>query len=277
MTTRRRRIPDVLLYGGLVACLLALSIEGRSSGADAPPVPEGGAIIEDAQLGPVVPFDPSQIRQVGGRGQILSGTAFSISRDGIWVTARHVVEHCRRPAVSVGGEQAVAADMRLGLNTDLAILLTQGGSEPLPILLDRRPSMGMAGYSVGFPQGRPGEVAASMLGRSWFSAPHRGHQRQSVIAWAEVGRTRALKGKLDGLSGAPIVDAEGRVMAVTIAASPRRGRIYSTRYGDFRRAVASLQSSLETARGEPMGPDDYGLAADTLRRDLRVAQVVCLA
>ena len=272
----RGRVPDIVLYAGVVACLLALSIEGRATSPNAPPAPEGGGIIDDAQLGPVVPFDPTQIPQARGRGQILSGTAFSISGDGIWVTARHVVEHCRRPAVAVGGDQAVAADVRLGLNTDLAVLLTEGGSEPLPVRTDDRPPVGTAGYSAGFPQGRPGEVAVALLGRTSFPAPRRGLRRQPVIAWAEVGRTEALKGELDGLSGAPIVDAEGRVMAVTVAASPRRGRVYSTWHGDFRRAVISLQSPLETARGEPMRPDDYGLASDALRRDLRIAQVVCL-
>jgi Trypsin-like serine proteases, typically periplasmic, contain C-terminal PDZ domain len=272
----RGRVPDILLYAGIVTCLLVLSIEGRAASTNAPPAPEGGAIIEEAQLGPVVPFDPEQIPLALGRGHGLSGTAFSISSDGLWVTARHVVEHCRRPAVVVGGDQAVAADVRLGLNTDLAVLITEGGSEPLPVRGGNRLGPGTLGYTPGFPQGRPGEVALSLLGRTTFPSLHRGQTRQPVTTWAEIGRTQSLRGQLDGLSGAPIMDADGQVMGVTIAASPRRGRVYSTRYRDFRRAVNSLQSPLETARGQRMRPEDYGLAADTLRRDLRIAQVVCL-
>jgi serine protease Do len=49
-----------------------------------------------------------------------------------------------------------------------------------------------------------------------------------VLVWAEVGRTDTLRGTLAGLSGAPALDSAGRVIGVTVAEAPRRGRIYTT-------------------------------------------------
>ena len=56
----------------------------------------------------------------------------------------------------------------------------------------------------------------------------RGAGAEPVLAWAEIGRTAGLAPSLAGLSGAPALDAAGRVIGVTIAQAPRRGRIYTT-------------------------------------------------
>ena len=64
---------------------------------------------------------------------------------------------------------------------------------------------------------------------------------------------------------------------VTIAEAPRRGRIYTTAPESFAPAIRGEQRADEAALGEPVTIDNYGRVADTLRRDLRVAQVVCLS
>jgi hypothetical protein len=99
-----------------------------------------------------------------------------------------------------------------------------------------------------------------------------------VLVWAELGRTEGLKGTLGGLSGAPALDVEGRVVGVTIAEAPRRGRIYTTAPETVQRLIQEAGSALPaTARmGGALTPENYGRVADALRRDLRVAQVVCL-
>ena len=79
-----------------------------------------------------------------------------------------------------------------------------------------------------------------------------------------------------GLSGAPALDAGGRVVGVTIAESPRRGRIYTTTPAALTEALAAAKAA-PFAVGEAITTDNYGRVADGLRRDLRVAQVVCLA
>jgi hypothetical protein len=67
------------------------------------------------------------------------------------------------------------------------------------------------------------------------------------------------------------------VIGVTIAEAPRRGRIYTTAPETLLRALDA--AGLGVSRAAPAGPitpKDYGRVADDLRRNLRVAQVVCL-
>ena len=72
-------------------------------------------------------------------------------------------------------------------------------------------------------------------------------------------------------------DRAGRVIGVTVAESPRRGRIYTAAPETVAGALAAThQRAARFAVGEPITVDNYGRVADTLRRDLRVAQVICL-
>ena len=74
-----------------------------------------------------------------------------------------------------------------------------------------------------------------------------------------------------------MLDAKGEVVGVTLAESPRRGRIYSAPRRALAAALAAAgQAPAGFAPGQPITTDNYGRAADALRRDLSVAQVVCL-
>ena len=270
------RLPDWAIYGAVAAVLLAVSL-GRRENADAPPAPAPPDEMEGALLGPVTPFDPSvTVHAPDGPYQPASGTAFSIARDGRWVTARHVVEGCRKPALVIDKTRALAADVRLAARADVALLLTDGGPPALPIAPEAPLYKGQRAFHPGFPQGRPGEVASRLIGRETLKI--RGHRSydEPVLAWAEAGRTKGLKGTLSGLSGAPVLDRRGRVLGVTIAEAPRRGRIYTTAPDTFVPAIRGEQRADEKALGEAVDTDNYGQVADRLRRDLRVAQVVCL-
>ncbi|MBA3812365.1 MAG: serine protease, partial [Caulobacteraceae bacterium] len=69
----------------------------------------------------------------------------------------------------------------------------------------------------------------------------------------------------------------GRVIGVTIAQAPRRGRLYTTTPEALRAALAAAGVKAPAAAvGEPITVENYGRVADDLRRDLRVAPVVCL-
>ncbi|MDZ4361974.1 serine protease [Brevundimonas sp.] len=270
------RPPDWLVYGTLVGALVVWSISSQEQ-ADAPPAPPPPDDIEGALLGPITPFDPAMtVNAPDIPFQPASGTAFSIAGEGRWVTARHVVEGCRRPALIVGGGRAVAADVRLAPRADVAVLLTQGGPAALPLAIDRPLRRGQRAFHTGFPQGSPGEVTSRLLGRETFKVRGRGERDEPVLAWAEVGRTETLRGTLSGLSGAPALDRQGRVVGVTIAEAPRRGRIYTTAPDTFGPAVRGLQRADEPILGQPVTVENYGRVSDDLRRDLRVAQVVCL-
>jgi S1-C subfamily serine protease len=246
--------------------------------ADAPPAPPPPDEVEGALLGPITPFDPAvTVNAPDTPFQPSSGTAFSISQEGRWVTARHVVEGCRRPAILVGGGRAVAADVRLAPRADIAVLLTQGGADAVPVMASHGLRTGQRGFHPGYPQARAGEVASRLLGRETLRVRGRGQRDEPVLAWAEVGRTDGLGGTLAGLSGAPVLDRQGRAVGVPIAESPRRGRIYTTSPDTFGPAIRGVQRPDEPLTGRIVTVDNYGLVADDLRRDLRVAQVVCLS
>ena len=116
-----------------------------------------------------------------------------------------------------------------------------------------------------------------LLGRENLMVRGNGARTESVLVWAETGRTEGLEGTLGGLSGAPALDAQGRVLGVTIAESPRRGRIYTTAPEVVRAALsASGRRGDAGAFGEAITPQNYFYVADDLRRELQVAQVVCL-
>lgn len=271
------RLPDWAIYASVVGVLLAVSLARREN-ADAPPAPPPPDALEGALLGPITPFDAAvTVNAPETPFQPTSGTAFSIAGEGRWVTARHVVEGCRKPALVIGGGRAIAADVRLAARADVALLITDGGPPALPVAVDAPLHKNQRAFHPGFPQGRAGEVTSRLLGRETLQIAGRGARSEPVLAWAEVGRTRGLTGTLSGLSGAPALDRHGRVIGVTLAESPRRGRIYTTAPESFGPAIRGEQRADEASLGEPVTIDNYGRVSDNLRRDLRVAQVVCLS
>jgi serine protease Do len=271
------RIPDWLVYAATVLAVL-LACLGQRENADAPPAPPEESDEVGALLGPSTPFDPSVVVDAGeGPFQPASGTAFAVAEAGDWLTARHVVEGCRRAAIIVAGDQAVAARIRYSTSTDLAILSTQGGPRSLPIAPPRM-HIGERAFHPGFPQGRPGEAATRLLGRETLKVQGRGARDEPVLAWVEIGRTSGLNGSLAGLSGAPALDSKGRVVGVTIAESPRRGRIYTSAPESLEIAIEHTRRRAdETGLGDIMTVENYGRVGDAMRRELRIAQVVCLA
>ncbi len=270
------RLPDWLVYLSVVLALLIAAV-GRQERADAPPPPPPVAGDEGLPLGPASPFDPSVVVDVPDMAEPGVGTAFSVADKGVWVTARHVVDGCSQTAIVVAEGRGVEAQVRIDPRGEAAILTTEGGAPPLPMGLDQPLRRGDRAYHLGFPQGQPGEATSRLLGRENLVVRGRGARTESVLVWAETGRTDNLKGSLAGLSGSPALDRAGRVVGVTVAESPRRGRIYTTAPETVSSALAATHERASGfAIGEPITIDNYGRVADTLRRDLRVAQVICL-
>lgn len=270
------RLPDWLIYAAAVAALLAAAVS-RQEEADAPAPPPPVQGEEGVPLAPSSPFDPSVVVNVADETQPGSGTAFSVADSGVWLTARHVVEGCRQTALVVAEGRGVAVNVTIDPNGDAAVLTTDGGAPALPLAIDKPLRRGDLAFHPGFPQARPGEAASRLIGRENLVVRGRGARTEPVLVWAEIGRTDSLKGSLAGLSGAPALDASGRVIGVTIAESPRRGRIYTTAPETVQAAFRIAgQRPATYAVGEPVNVENYGRVADNLRRDLRVAQVVCL-
>lgn len=271
----RLPLPDWVIYGAVIGVILFASLN-RGERADAPRA-DPDVDYEGEALGPVTPFDPTvMVEASGDEPKPQMGTAFSIAKDGRWVTARHVVEGCRRPALVIDRNRALAADVRLASRADVAVLLTDGGPPALPVADEADLFKGQRGFHPGFPQGVPGAVASRLIGRETLRINGRRNYEEPVLAWAESGRTKGLQGTLSGLSGAPVLDRRGRVLGVTIAEAPRRGRIYTTAPDTFIDAVGDVLATEGDILGQSVTTRNYGTVSDQLRHDLRVAQVVCL-
>jgi S1-C subfamily serine protease len=269
------RLPDWLIYTAVVSALTVAAI-GRREVADAPAPPPPVEGEKALPLGPASPFDPAVVVEVPEAIKPGSGTAFSVADDGVWLTARHVVDGCRQAAIVVAEGRGVAASVKIDVRGEAAILTTEGGAPAMPLGLSLPLQRGERAFHPGFPQGHPGEVTSRLLGRETLVVKGRGARKEPVLVWAEVGRTDTLDGPLSGLSGAPALDAAGRVVGVTIAEAPRRGRIYTTAPETVGQVLsANPRRASAFAVGEPITTENYGRVADSLRRDLRVAQVVC--
>lgn len=272
---RLPRPSDWLVYAALVGALTwaAIAAQHRVGAPPAPPHPPAPA---GAPLGPASPFDPSAVVKTPTAPGPGTGTAFSVAADGVWLTARHVVEGCARTAIVVAPGSAALAVARFDPRGDTAVLFTKGGAPPIPLAPRAALRIGAAAFHPGFPLGRPGEAASRLIGRERLTTGGRGGRAQPVLAWAEIGRTAGLPANLAGLSGAPALDGAGRAVGVTIAQAPRRGLIYTTTPRSLRAALAAAGVKAPVGVGEAITTGNYGRVAGDLRRDLRVAPVVCL-
>jgi S1-C subfamily serine protease len=271
-----RLIPDWLLYIIVIAAVVFVlfRVDERSNAPESlPDAPETGAFLPPPSV-----YDPEVLVEVGPVSSGL-GSAFAISEEGWWLTARHVVDACERVGLIVArGAAAPVTDVKVALFADLALLKTDRA--PAALALDtseRHFQVGQRAYHVGFPQGRPGEAYSRLIGRETLIARGRYAVEEPVLAWAELGRTSGMRGSLAGISGGPALASNGQVIGVTVAESSRRGRIYTAAPSSIMRLLRVEQVEAEGTPGPRLTPEGYGQQADDLRRSLAVAQVVCVA
>lgn len=264
----KRRIPDWIIYGSIVL-LIYLNATRAAHKEDAPQPPP------PPELGPLLPTesprDQSVLVEMGGPASGI-GTAFAVDAKGTWLTARHVVDGCDEVALNIGQRRAIRVNARASKTSDTAILTSKWNRKPLPSDLLSRRTIGEYGYFFGYPQGKPGEAVASLIGRHTMIVRGRYRTEEPILAWTEIGRTRGLIGSLGGLSGGPVLDKDGEVVGIVAAESPRRGRIYSV----APRNLKDLMPRNANQEPEPIAIDNYGLEADRYRRSRRIAQVLCL-
>ena len=270
------RPPDWLVYISVLALLLTAAF-GRREDADAPPPPPPLGAGEGAVLDRASPIDPAVMIRVRARSGPDAGVAFSAADSGVWLTASQTLAACVHPAVMVGdteGEVTRVAGAPVG---PVAVLTTPAGAPALPLAAGRLRA-GELAYAAGYPRGRPGELALRLLGRGALNRPGRGTPGVPVLAWAELGRTEGLRGELSSLPGSPVLDGEGRVVGLALAEAPRRGLIYTTTPEALAAALAAAKAPrAPQAAGAVITRDNYGLAADDLRRALRIAPVACVS
>ena len=225
--------------------------------------------------------DPRFIVELEEKQQNSVGTAFSVARDGVWVTARHVTDGCDLVGLQKSNGQLVRA-RRIAEQpgTDISILWTRGGTPPMRVVTPRL-RIGDDGYSFGFPKGDPGDVHGRVLGRARMMARGRYRTNEPGIAWTQISRVPDRGAHLGGISGGPWVDAKGDVIGVHVAGSPRRGRSYSTAPSSLTAALKSVRtrSGNSGSSSYPVAdltPGRFNRYGNALRRDLTVAKVICL-
>ena len=207
------------------------------------------------------------------------GTAFSLGRSGVWMTARHVVDGCSRVLIVTGPRRGVRVRRTyIHPRADLAVLQTRGGA-PAVQFTQKKLRRGQAGYHFGYPKGEPAAIQSVLIGRRRMRSVGRYTVIEPVVAWADRVRVPDSYGGLGGISGGPAMDGRGEIIGVTVAGSKRRGRIYTT-------ALTSIAAALEGSgapadrgggrRGAIDGRNFAEVGAD-LRKRLTVALVYCAA
>ena len=225
------------------------------------------------------PFDDRSIVEAQDAINWSSGTGFAIASGGVWLTAKHVARGCDKLGIinENGQTRVKARALYISEIADVAIFQTEGGPSPLALDLDETDiKVGTRGFHVGYPQGKPGEVTSRLIGRELMLTQGAWRGKENTLAWAETGRSTDLLGTLGGLSGGPAFDSKGNVVGITIAESPRRGRIITT-------SATSIAAALSVAdivpSGQPLEASNTlmsPMTARQLRKDLKVVQVICL-
>ena len=268
-----RWIPDWVIYALVLGVVLWAVF---SDGSDDAPRPPPEAIQEEgAMLPPPSAFDERVLVQVTAPKSGI-GTAFAINGEGQWLTARHVVDGCNEVALLVApGQYAPATRVVVSEQFDLALIETESSPNPASLDTDDDLRLGDYGFHVGYPQGRPGEAASRLLSRSNLISRGRRSNSESVLAWAETGRTQGLMGSLGGLSGGPVYDEFGNVRGVIVAESSRRGRIYTAAPEAVAEFISATGADLIGDTPGEFSTASYGQQADFARRNLQVVKVAC--
>lgn len=219
------------------------------------------------------PLDPAIVVDIAAPTTSI-GTAFAIDNKGTWLTARHVVDSCDQVGLKTGnGKYVKVAVKQVSSKSDTALLVSKWNRPALARDFFTRRQIGERGFFLGYPQGNPGEATGTLLGRRRMVVQGRYRSTEAILAWAETGRTRGLKGSLGGISGGPAFDSDGEVIGLIAAESIRRGRIYTVAPATLADIMPTLA---EPANGDPIGLSNYSRRANAYRKSRRIAQVVCL-
>ena len=96
-----------------------------------------------------------------------------------------------------------------------------------------------------------------------------------MLAWAESDRSEGIEGTLSGMSGGPVFGKDGSVIGVTLAESPRRGRIYTATQDSISRFLEDEGLIAPGGEAHPLAASSYAREADLLRDERAVVKVLC--
>jgi len=209
------------------------------------------------------------------------GTAFSISKDGVWITAKHVTSGCDQMILLVSHNKGyLATDIIEHPSADVSIFRTKAGAIPFQIE-SQVLNYNTEGFHFGYPRGKPGDVYSRLIGRRILNIRGAETGKEPVLVWAEKRRFPDHHLSLGGISGGPIVNKAGNMVGVHVAGSVRRGRAYSSLPETVthlikRAELAAIKTQEEAQSKAHLTPQNFLVTGKALRKRLSVAKVICI-
>ena len=209
------------------------------------------------------------------RGASAIGTAWALAGSESWLSARHVTDGCRRLGFLGGGRLPAAAGHPQSDISAIPIGRRHGGG----LELSRDPlTQDEPVYLVGFPSGEPAAVFGSVTATGILDHRSLGH-RETVVVVAQRKRVPPGSAELGGISGGPVLDADGNVVGTVIGGSARRARsiISIERNVAWLAATAGGASaaSLDSRPDQPLTPGNFARATRPLLADGPIRIVRC--
>jgi hypothetical protein len=157
-------------------------------------------------------LSPSIVRIIGSTSE---GTGFAISEHEL-MTSYHVIEDEPSPKIVYQDNTIeLPVSMRGNKDLDIAIITVTRSFPALTTTFASEPLMqfGEPVYSIGYPNGSdmPG---APMISQGWFEGT------RMIPDWLPVSFVETGMTIISGMSGGPLVDSCGHVLAVNMAAQP---------------------------------------------------------
>lgn len=179
------------------------------------------------------------------------GTAFAVDLRGSWATAGHVTDQCRKIYLLENQRRTPPMPAPTRAAGDDIALLAGGLGAPAALKLARQiPARGATGYHMGFPMGSPGLIGSQLLGAT--RTVRQSGRAEHVLAWVEQWRSQGPDQPLDGLSGAPVLNADAEVVGIVSMASERRGRILSAMPRALRPLMSEPQVGVDQRYSTPL-------------------------
>jgi serine protease Do len=200
------------------------------------PSPEGSlddvrmATIQIEADGSFVDPEQGQLLNTAGRG-----SGFLINKDGVAVTANHVVTGAALLKVWVGGDRNKTYNARvLGVSecSDLAVIQLEGADFKTLDWFPEDPKVGTDVFAAGYPLGDPEYT----LTRGIVSKA----RADGETSWASVDSVIETDALINpGNSGGPLVTRDGRVIGVNYAGN-QANQAFAIGYVEAQRVLAKL-------------------------------------